>query len=143
MVDRDGRALVENRYSLNISLVREQVEDIEASIALLAEVSGVLASDLWSVVERHRRDPAYSPIVLIRDASPSQVAAFEAHKLELPGLIVQHLPTRHYQSGKVAAHVFGYIGEVSEGSSRPPTFRTSVSVRWSVSRASSRCTTSF
>jgi len=115
VLDRGGRPLVENRYSLNISLVREQVEDIEASIALLADLSGVLVSDLWSVVERHRRDPAYSPIVLIRDASPRQIAAFEAHKLELPGLIVQHLPTRYYQNGEVAAHVFGYIGEVSEG----------------------------
>ena len=115
LLDREGRPLVENRYSLNISLVREQVEDIEASIALLAEVSGVLPSDLWSVVERHRRDPAYHPIVLIRDASDRQVAAFEAHRLELPGLIVQQLPTRHYENGEVAAHVFGYIGEVSKG----------------------------
>ena len=38
VVDRDGRPLVRNRYSLNISLVREQVEDLEASIGLLAEV---------------------------------------------------------------------------------------------------------
>ena len=115
IVDRDGRPLVENRYSLNISLVREQVDDLEASIELLAQVSQVSPSDLWSVVERHRRDPAYRPIVLIRDASLSQVAAFLAHQLELPGLIVQHLPTRHYQTGEVAAHLFGYIGEVSEG----------------------------
>ena len=115
IVDRDGRPLVDNRYSLNISLVREQVEDLEASIELLAEVVEEPASTLWSVVERHRRDPAYRSIVLIRDADLSQVAAFLAHRLELPGLIVEHLPTRNYQTGEVAAHLFGYIGEVSEG----------------------------
>ena len=112
--DRDGRVLVENRYSLNISLVREQVEDIEASIELLAEVAGVPSSDLWSVVERHRRDPVYRPIVLIRDASLGQVAAVAAHALELPGLFVQQLPTRYYPAGEVAAHLFGYVGEVSD-----------------------------
>ena len=113
--DRDGRVLVENRYSLNISLVREQVEDLEASIDLLAEVVEVPSSALWSVVERHRRDPAYRPIVLIRDATLGQVAAFAAHALELPGLFVQQLPTRYYPAGEVAAHLFGYVGEVNEG----------------------------
>ena len=112
--DRDGRVLVQNRYSLNISLVREQVEDLEGTLALLAEVSGVASSELRSVVERHRRDPAYRPIVLIRDASPGQVAAVAAHALELPGLFVQQLPTRFYPAGKVAAHLFGYVGEVSD-----------------------------
>ena len=112
--DREGRVLVENRYSLNISLVREQVEDLEASIALLAEVAGVPSSTLWSVVERHRRDPAYRAIVLIRDASLGQVAAVAAHALELPGLFVQQLPTRYYPAGEVAGHLFGYVGEVSD-----------------------------
>ena len=114
VVDRDGRVLVRNRYSLNISLVREQVEDLEASIELLGEVSEVPSSELWSVVERHRRDPIYRPIVLIRDASLAQVAAVAAHELELPGLFVQQLPTRFYEAEDVAAHLFGYIGEVSQ-----------------------------
>ena len=112
--DRDGRILVENRYSLNISLVREQIEDLEASIELLAEVARVPSSALWSVVERHRRDPAYRQIVLIRDASLGQVAAVAAHALELTGLFVQQLPTRYYPAGEVAAHLFGYVGEVSD-----------------------------
>ena len=114
VVDRDGRPLVRNRYSLNISLVREQVEDLEASIELLAEVAEVPSSELWSVVERYRRDPAYHPIVLIRDASLAQVAAVEAHLLELPGLSVQQLATRFYPVEDVAAHLFGYVGEVSQ-----------------------------
>ena len=112
--DRDGRVLVENRYSLNISFVRDQVEDLEGSIELLAQVAGVPTSALWSVVERHRRDPAYRAIVLIRDASLGQVAAVAAHALELPGLFVQQLPTRYYPAGEVAAHLFGYVGEVSD-----------------------------
>ena len=112
--DRDGRVLVENRYSLNISLVRERVEDLEASIELLAEVAEVSSSELWSVIERHRRGPAYRAIVLIRDASLGQVAAVAAHALELPGLFVQQEPTRYYPAGEVAAHLFGYVGEIRE-----------------------------
>ena len=122
--DRDGRVLVKNRYSLNISLVREQVADLEGTIALLAEVSGLPSSELWSVVERHRRDPVYRPIVLIRDATLDQVAAVAAHALELPGLFVQQLPTRYYPADKVAAHLFGYVGEVSRAQLATAEFQT-------------------
>ena len=122
--DRDGRVLVKNRYSLNISLVREQVVDLEGTIALLAEVSGLPSSALWSVVERHRRDPVYRPIVLIRDASLDQVAAVAAHALELPGLFVQQLPTRDYPAETVAAHLFGYVGEVSRAQLATAEFET-------------------
>ena len=122
--DRDGRVLVKNRYSLNISLVREQVDDLEGTIALLAEVSGLPAAELWSVVERHRRDPAYRSIVLIRDASLDQVAAVAAHALELPGLFVQQLPTRSYPAEEVAAHLFGYVGEVSRAQLATAEFQT-------------------
>ena len=114
VVDRDGRVLVQNRNSLNISLVRDQVQDLDKTLSLLAEVSGVSSTSLWSAVEQHRRDPAYRPVVLIRDASLDQVAAVTAHAIELPELLVQQLPTRYYPAAEVAAHLFGYVGEVSD-----------------------------
>ena len=112
--DRDGRILVKNRNSLNISFVREQVADLERTITLLSEVAGVPSAALWSVVERNRRTPAYQPMVLIRDATMGQVSAVAAHALELAGLFVQELPARHYETAEVAAHLFGYVGQVSD-----------------------------
>jgi penicillin-binding protein 2 len=120
--DRDGRVLVKNRNSLNISFVREQVEDLERTITMLSEVAGVPADALWSVVERNRRAPAYQPMVLIRDATIGQVSAVAAHALELPGLFVQELPARHYEAQEVAAHLFGYVGEVSDSQLRTAEF---------------------
>ena len=52
--DRDGQVLVENRHSLNISLVREQVEDLDRSIGLLAQVTAIDAQAVRDVVDRHR-----------------------------------------------------------------------------------------
>ena len=111
--DRDGRVLVENRYSLNISLVREQVDDLDRSVRLLAQVTGIDETAVRSVVDRHRRDPAYRPIVIIRDASLAQVAAVAARTLELPGVVVEQNPTRYYPAETVAAHLFGYVGEIT------------------------------
>ena len=112
--DRDGQVLVENRYSLNISLVREQIEDLDRSIDMLADVTGIDDAAVRGVVERHRRDPDYRPIVIIQDASLAQVAAVTARKLELPGVVVEQIPARYYPTGTLAAHLFGYVGEITD-----------------------------
>ena len=122
VLDRDGRVLAENRNSLNITLSREQAEDLEGTVALLADLSGVPLSELRAIVERHRRDPPFRPVVLIRDAAFDQVAAVAAHARELPGIYVQQLPVRFYPAGDVAAHILGYVGEVSEAEMATPEF---------------------
>ncbi len=112
--DRDGRLLVENRYSLDISLVREKVDNLDQSISLLAQVTGIDEAVAASVVESYRDGPAYRPIVIIRDASLGQVAAVSARALELPGVVVEQNPTRYYPTEMVGAHLFGYVGEVTD-----------------------------
>ena len=112
--DRHMKVLVENRYSLNISLIREQTEDLDQSLRLLAAVARIDEQALWDVVDRHRDDPIYRPISLVRDASLAQVAAVAARKLELPGVVVEQVPTRYYPAEQLAAHLFGYVGEITD-----------------------------
>ena len=119
--DRDGRVLIGNRYSLNITLVREQVEDLDRSIRLLAGVTDVDIEAVQDVVEHNRDVPDYRPVVLIRDASLAQVAAVTARALELPGVVVEQIPTRYYPTNTLASHLFGYVGEVTEAQLREAT----------------------
>ena len=112
--DRHMNVLVENRYSLNISLIREQTEDLDQSLRLLAAVARVDEQALWDVVDRHRDDPIYWPIALVRDASLAQVAAVAVRKLELPGVVVEQVPTRYYPAEQLAAHLLGYVGEITD-----------------------------
>ncbi|MCE2539614.1 MAG: penicillin-binding protein 2 [Acidobacteria bacterium] len=114
VLDRDGEVLVENRHSLNISLVREQVEDIDAWIARLARTTGTDEAAIADIVERQPRASASRPVVVIRDASLSQVAAVAARKPELPGLVVEQVPTRRYPGATFGAHALGYVGEVTD-----------------------------
>lgn len=115
VLDRDGRVLVDNRSARNISLVREEVEDVGAWIARLARITGADEAALADIVERHRSMPASRPIVVIRDASLAQVAAAAARRLELPGLVVEQVPLRHYPHVDVGAHTLGYVGEINAG----------------------------
>ena len=112
--DRDGRVLVENRYSLNISIIREQVEDLDRSLLLLARVTGTDKAVLRAAVDQHDDGFDYRPVVVIADASLAQVAAVAGHALELPAVVVEQIPTRYYPAERVAAHLFGYVGEISD-----------------------------
>src|SRR5712691_1167149 len=113
--DRGGHVLVENRHSYSISIDREHTKDINRTIRLLALVLGVPEGDVRDIVNRHRREPSYRPITIIQDASLAQVAAVTARRLdfELPDVLVEPVPTRRYPD-TLAAHLFGYVGEVSD-----------------------------
>jgi penicillin-binding protein 2 len=113
--DRDGRVLVENRHSYSISIVREHSKDVNRTIGLLASVLGLPEEDVREIVGRHRREPAYQPITILQDATLAQVAAVTARRLdfELPDVVVEQVPLRRYPE-TLAAHLFGYVGEVND-----------------------------
>jgi penicillin-binding protein 2 len=113
--DRDGRVMVENRHSYSISIVREHTKNLDHTIRTLSAVVGLDEAGVRTIVDRHRREPTYRPITIIQDASLAQVAAVVAHRLdfELPDVVVEQVPTRRYPD-MIGAHLFGYVGEVSD-----------------------------
>jgi penicillin-binding protein 2 len=116
LFDRNGKVLVENRLSFSVSIVREHTKDIDRTIRLLAGVAGMDVAAVRQIVDRHRGEPSYRPIVVIEDASLAQVAAITARRLdfELPDILVEQVPMRQYPSDALAAHLFGYVGEASD-----------------------------
>jgi len=114
--DRDMQALVMNRHSYSVSIVREHTKDLNHTIRMLALVLNVPEARVREVVDRHRREPTYRPITIVQDATLAQVAAVSARRLdfELPDVMVEEVPTRQYPSDSMAAHLFGYVGEASD-----------------------------
>ncbi len=114
LFDRHRTVLVENQYMFNIALVREQSKNLDETLRVLARATGVDEAQLHETVNRRRKEPSYRPIVLIENASRAQVIAFRARKYELPGIIEEYVPTRKYPAQDMAAHLFGYVGEINE-----------------------------
>src|SRR5581483_11293845 len=114
--DRNGTVLVENRQSFTISIVREHTKDLDRTIRLLSSVAGLDVNNVRAIVARHKSEPTYRPIVIVEDASLAQVAAITARRLdtELPDVVVEEVPTRRYPPNDIAAHLFGYVGEVND-----------------------------
>jgi penicillin-binding protein 2 len=114
IMDREGRVLVDNQNTFNIALVREQTKNVSDVLHALAAATGVPEAQLRDTVNRRRRDPSFRPIVLIENASREQVIAMWARHYELPGIIYQEVPSRRYPASAMAAHLFGYVGEVTD-----------------------------
>jgi len=111
--DRDGHVMVENRHSYSISIVREQTKDLNRTVVLLASLINVEEASVREIVDRHRSEPIFRPIVIVQDASLAQVAGVLAHRFEMPDVVVEEVPTRRYPDN-LAAHLFGYVGEASD-----------------------------
>jgi penicillin-binding protein 2 len=114
LFDRNGKVLVENRHSFIISIDREHTENLGRTVRLLSAVAGLDPAQVAQTVERHRREPRYRPIVVVEDATLKQVAAIRARRLELSDVLIEEVPARKYPTDALAAHLFGYVGEVSE-----------------------------
>ena len=114
--DRHDRVLVANRNSFNISILREHSKDLDRTVRVLADLTGVPEQEIRDTVARHRGEAPYRPVVVIHDASLEQVAAVAARRLEheLPEVVVQEVPTRQYPADALAAHLIGYVGEANE-----------------------------
>ena len=113
LLDRNGKVLVENQDTLNIAIVREQTKNVNDVLRTLAAATGESEAQLRDTVSRRRREPTYRPIVLIENASREQLFAVWARRLELPGIIYEEVPSRRYPASDMAAHLFGYVGEVT------------------------------
>jgi len=113
LFDRDLKPLVVNRRSFSISIVREHSQDMDRAIRLLSSALGLDEAGVRASVERHRREPSYRPIPIVMDATPAQVASVLARQLELPEIRIEQVPTRKYPD-TMAAHLFGYVGEVTD-----------------------------
>ena len=112
--DRYGRLIVDNYPSVTCFLVPEQAHDLDSDIPLIAEGLHMQPDQLRAVLLRYRHQPKYQPIPLQQDITPDEQAFIAAHANELPELETIEEQRRLYPSNGFAAHLIGYVGEVSE-----------------------------
>ncbi len=112
LFDRNGEVLVQNRRAFRIAIVREQIPDLDEVIARLAGVTGVPADAIRAAVKRRAGEADFRPLPVIENATEAQVAAVLVRAIELPGVSVEQVPIRRYPADGLAAHLFGYVGEV-------------------------------
>jgi penicillin-binding protein 2 len=114
LFDREGRLLVDNYPSVSCYLLREQVRDLDADLPLIAKGLHISVEQIHATLRHYEIAPKYQPIPLKQDITPDEQAFIAAHRDELPELETLDEQRRLYPSGGFAAHLIGYVGEVSE-----------------------------
>jgi penicillin-binding protein 2 len=114
LFDREGRLLVDNYPSVTCYLLREQVKDLEADLPLISQGLHIPIDQIHATLRRFQIAPTYQPIPLKQDITPDEQAFIAAHRDELPELETMDEQRRLYPSDGFAAHLIGYVGEVSE-----------------------------
>jgi len=114
LFDRENRLLVDNYPSVSCFLVREMGHDVDADLPLIARGLNLDLEQLRETLHRYRLAPGYQPIPIKQDISSDEIAFIESHRNELPELETIDEERRLYPRDGFAAHLIGYVGEVSE-----------------------------
>jgi len=114
ILDRDNRIIVDNRSSFNVLLSREGLN--ESILPTLADGLGVDTQELLARMNRFRSRARYEPIIVKEGIDSGEVAFVEAHRgmAGYPDMELIREQRRLYPSNGIAAHLVGYVGEVSE-----------------------------
>lgn len=112
--DTDGTVLVKNRPSYSIYLVPYEVDNLDSAVIRLGQVLGKSPDDIKEQI-RLGWQGRFQPIRLKRDIEFETVCFIEEHSLEFPGITFQVEPTRLYPESNYGSHIWGYVGETTEG----------------------------
>jgi penicillin-binding protein 2 len=111
LYDRNGELLANNIPSFQLYLSLEDVQDRDDLLSKLPEyvhVNVQAISEKLSTKQRRGRIKLKSGLTL------KEAALIESHRIDLPGVAIQPEYQRNYPLGDYAAHVIGYVGEISE-----------------------------
>lgn len=114
LFDREGRLLVDNYPSVSCYILREQVKNLETDLPMIASGLHLTVEQIEAALKKYQSAPKYQPIPLKQDITPDEQAFIEAHRNELPELETLEEQRRVYPRGGFAAHLIGYVGEISE-----------------------------
>ncbi|MEJ2199417.1 MAG: penicillin-binding protein 2 [Desulfuromonadaceae bacterium] len=112
--DRDGVLLIDNRPSFCISVLRQEVDDRNLLLERLASYLGLEKSVLEKRWQSGSRFPPYRPFPLAEDVSREVLEKVQENSIDLPGVLTEVHPLRFYPHGELAAHLFGYLGEITQ-----------------------------
>jgi penicillin-binding protein 2 len=122
LFDRENRIIVDNYPSVSCFLVREMNHNVDADLPLIAKGLNLDLDQLRATLRHYRASPGYQPIPIKQDITADEQAFIEARRNELPELETIDEERRLYPRDGFAAHLIGYVGEVSEDDLNNPRF---------------------
>jgi penicillin-binding protein 2 len=119
--DRDGKILANNVPGLNVTVIPDEI-----SREKVKELAGAVEADTESVLARYdaaiETGSQYSPILVKENAGRDAVTYVSERTTEFKGVAVNDDWVRSYPEGRLASHVLGYTGAVTQDELKLETF---------------------
>lgn len=112
--DRHGEILATNIASFKVSIIRENCRNFEESCQNVSQLLELEPSVLKERIDKYKDLPLFQPIVIKDNLDLGEVSRVKARTMEFPELIIQSEPKRSYPHKSLAAHIIGYLQEVSK-----------------------------
>jgi penicillin-binding protein 2 len=115
ILDRNGKVLVDNTYSLVVTLTRVAAQKDPDLVKRLAVLLDKPVDDLYKRID----DPRYSPyrdVPLVDNVPVDKVIYIKEHTEDFPPDAVKadREAQRVYPNDTLAAHILGYVGEIND-----------------------------
>ncbi|MBC7743319.1 MAG: penicillin-binding protein 2 [Bdellovibrionaceae bacterium] len=115
ILDRDGKALIENLPGFEVVISPQYIEDMKQLAEVVGPVLGLEPAKVIEKIQKNKR--VNGPFALIRlkdNLSREEVFRLKRVRLDTPGLEIRESIVRHYPLGEDGAQLFGYVGEISK-----------------------------
>jgi penicillin-binding protein 2 len=118
IVDREGRVLVRNRVGLAVKITPDKFPEDESERQKLYRRLGRLLdmrpARIEKRVDEQFEELPFSKATVKQDVDRAIVMYIEERKENFRGVEVEPVFLREYPHGEIGAHLFGYVGEVTE-----------------------------
>jgi penicillin-binding protein 2 len=111
IIDRQGRVIAGSRLSYDFMILPQGQEQQEKIISSASRILHKSVKDLNNAFKNNYISSSV-PVTIARNISIKEAIALEELKVDLPAIIVQPNPVRHYPHGQLACHALGYVGEI-------------------------------
>lgn len=112
--DRHGELLVDNRPSYDMYIIPERVQSQWNLLANLRALAGLNPEEVRETLIGGLKSRPFKPVLIKKSLTRDELAVIETNLFNLPGIMIQVSPRRHYIFTDFASHVIGYLGEISE-----------------------------
>lgn len=114
ILDRDGKALVENLPGFEALVSPQYIEDIKTLTESVAPIIGMEPAKLADKIQRSKKVNGPFTIIRLKDnLSREEVFRLKRIRLDFPGLEIRESIIRYYPLVENGAQLFGYVGEIS------------------------------
>ena len=115
ILDRSGVPLADNLPVYSLTIVPEEVDDINATLTSLARLVALTETDLETFDNQLRRSRVpYASVPLRYALSEEEKSRVAVNGHRLPGVRMEPQFMRNYPHGDLAAHAVGYVSHINQ-----------------------------